>query len=624
MTKTYNKFLKQSLAVLTIASLLTACVNKDEFFELEDRMGMDAAIWSTEGAVEMHLRETYDMAAPRFPWQDNYDRYYMHLVSDEAYISGTDGNAKKALGLQGELLNNDVRFVGNKYQGNNFGDNRYFDLARTNNAIKYIAEGTMDEAIKKRFLGQYHALRALIYFELVKVYGGVPLVLEPQTPSTLTVGARASAKECFDQILSDLDAAANNLEGIIWQDGLDRGRISPLIVACLKAKVKLYWASPQFNPSKDATRWTEALKANKDAYDMCVAAGKKLMPDYAEIFHKEGDANTEAIFVRTYSSTHERRGHNTERRVRPNSEGGESNPAFIPTTHLLNAYPMKDGNPIGQGAYTYDPIMFWQNRDPRFDATIAYNGGDWPLSGKPNRKQWAYVKAAGENSTGYGVYSKKFSTPNLAQGSVPYSNNLGGNGMDWIDLRFAEVMLNYAECANETGDLTTAKNMVREIRKRAGIEQGAVVNDYGLAAVNNNPDLMRDLITRERMVEFAFENKRNSDLRRLRKWHLLSGTIETVRIEFQQPSNNNRNEKWLEGIDANTGLARRDTLDINKKSTYLYYFKPALMRPSGIGSFSIPEYHYFYTFHNDFINSSPLIQPTIGWAGGTFDPLQDN
>lgn len=621
----YKNILAKGLLFLAIAFSTTGCVDKNEFFELQDRSGIDAAIWSTEGAVEMHLRETYDMSTPRFPHQDTYDRYPIHLASDENYFSGTDQWAKAALGVQGTLMNNDVRFVGNKYQGTTFGDNRYFDIARCNNAIAYIPDGSMPESTKRRFLGQYYALRALNYFELVKVYGGVPLVLTPQSPSTLNVGGRASAKACFAQIISDLELAMDYLGNISWSDGDGRGRMSREIAACVKAKVLLYWASPQFNPTSgsvtpyDASRWQTALAANKQAYDICLAAGRRLMSRYADIFLIEGTANTEAVFVRTYSPNIERRGHNTENRVRPISEGGSASNAFIPTTILLNAYPMKDGNPIsttGAGAkYSYDATLFWQNRDPRFEATFAYNGSAWPLSGKATRKQWNYVNAVGETAN-FGIYMKKFATPSLTQAAVGYSNNLGGSGMDWVEMRFAEVMMNYAECANETGDISLAKRLIREIRQRAGIEEGNAGNDYGLAAAANTTQL-RELITNERMIEFAFENKRNADLRRLRKWHLLSGTIQTIRIETSRAGV----KEELESLIPGTTMMRRDTLDFNKKSTYNFYFRNVILTPAGIGSFSIPEYHYFYTFHNDFMYSSALLLPTIGWVGGSFDPL---
>jgi starch-binding outer membrane protein, SusD/RagB family len=608
-------------AVFALAAVLgTACVNKDEFFELPDRAGIDANIWSTEGAVEMHLRETYDMSAPRFPHNESYDRLPIHMASDENYFSGNDQWAKAALGLEGTLANNDVRFVGNRYRGSTFGDNRYYDIARSNNAIAYIPAGSIPEATKKKILGQYYFLRAFTYFELVKVYGGVPLIVTPQSPGSLNVSGRASAKECFDQILSDLESSISNLDGVVWGNS-DLGRINKEIATVMKAKVLLYWASPQFNPNNDAARWAKALDANKTAHDLCVANGRTLVSNYKDIFLLEGTENKEAIFVRPYSNKVERRGHNTENRVRPNSEGGSSNNAFIPTTILLNAYPMRDGNLPGQpGAYAYDDVMFWQNRDPRFEATFAVNGSVWPLSGKAGRKQWNYTNATNNGVTesgNYGVYSKRFSNPTIPQASVAYAQNLGGSGMDWIELRLAEVMLNYAECANATGDISTAKDMVRKIRQRAGIEQGT--NDYGLGSVTGAGTGMLDLITNERFIEFAFENKRNADLRRLRKWHTLSGTISTIRISLK-----NTNQKAILEAQSTTNPAVqfRDQLDINNKAVYNTYFQKVFITPNNIGTFSIPEHHYFYTFHNDFMASSPLLEHTIGWENGTFDPLK--
>lgn len=628
MLRRHKIAIKNSLLLLFVIAGLSSCINKDEFFELPDRGGIDAAIYSTEGALEMHLNRAYDVIIPQFLFQDHTSnnmqgRYGVHYASDENFFPASDQWARAALGLQGTLTNHDVRFTGNTTNGN-AGGNKYMDIARCNNAIKYIPEGTLAPEIKNRFLGQYYALRAMVYFELVKVYGGVPLVLEPQDPENITVSGRASAKECFDVIVRDLDSAAVKLQNVTWADATGRGRIDGLIAACLKAKVLFYWASPQFNPLNDpkhpydASRWTSALEANKKAYDMCLAAGKKLLPNYADIFRIEGTANTEAILVRTYSSTFERRGHDGEYRSRPTSEGGSPHQGYRATTKLLNAYPMKDGKAIGASSkYPYDPVVFWVNRDPRFDATIAYNGSVWPLSGKANRRQWTYNAAADESNIS-GVYCKRFTIPAILAGNVRYQNNMGGNGMDWIELRLAEVMLNYADCANETGDLALAKDMVRQIRVRAGIEQGADGNDYGLGVVNSAEE-MRDLIMNERMVEFAFENKRNSDLRRTRRMHLLSGNLESIEFIVKDDA-----AKTALEAQTGTGGARfRESLNLNNKATYLQYFRePATVRPSGnYLPYNIPEFHYFYTFHNDFVYRGIDIQPTIGWAGGTFDPL---
>ncbi|WP_316809941.1 RagB/SusD family nutrient uptake outer membrane protein [Pedobacter heparinus] len=625
MTKRYKTVAKKYLMVFaTAVALLSSCkVNDDDFFELRDRNGIDAAIWNTEGSVQMHLNRAYDVVMPQFLFQDHNTnnmngRYGVHFASDENFFPAADQWARAALGLQGELGNNDIRFAGNVYTGN-AGGNKYMDIARCNDAIANIPGGTMAPALKRSFLGQYYALRAMVYFELVKVYGGVPLVLTPQSPDNLTVSGRASARECFQTITNDLDSAITNLNGIVWDDASGRGKLDKLAATCLKAKVLLYWASPQFNPGNDASRWATALEANKTAYDLAVSSGRVLLPNYASIFQTEGTANTETIIVRTYSSTLERRGHDGERRSRPSSEGGSPNQGYRATTRLLDAYPMLDGNPIGSpGQYTYDDVMFWQNRDPRFNATIAYNGGIWALSGKATRKQWTYTGAISEANL-MPVYCKRFTTPALTAAASAYTNNIGGNGMDWIEMRFAEVILNYADCANETGNLSLAKDMVRKIRERAGIKVGATpANDFGLGSVTTAAR-MRDLILNERMVEFAFENKRNSDLRRTRRMHLLTGNMTSIEIEVIGGTNVRNALEVV--VNPTTGDRFRETLNLENKAVYSQYFRKNIVGVQGYLPYNIPEFHYFYTFNTDFVNTGANIQATIGWAGGTFDPL---
>jgi len=625
MIKQLKNNIKRSLVILSMAACLPACINKDEFFELPDTGGVDAVIWSAEGSVQLHLNRIYDVVMPAFPLQLQPDRYGVHLASDENYFPDADANARAALGLQGVLTNNDVRLTGNTY-GINPGNNKYFDIARCNDAIKNIPLGSMPTTSQRTLLGQYYALRAMTYFELVKVYGGVPLILEPQTPTAIYSEGRKSAKECIAAIISDLNNAISMLDGFNPDDGSGRGKITKLIATCLKAKVLLYWASPQFNPTNDgrhpydAARWQEALNVNKEAYDLCLATGKRLMASYANIFTTEGSSNTEAILVRTYSNTINARGHDTEYRSRPQSEGGGTSAYFIPTTKMLDAYPMRDGRSIGTSPqFSYDATMFWLNRDPRFEATMAYNGSTYPLSGNNTRKQFTYNQAVGE-TTGIGVYVKRFTTPGLASGNVRYSNSIGGSGMDWIELRLAEVMLNYADCANEVGNLALAKDLVRQIRVRAGIVAGTGTNDYGLGTVASTAQ-MRALLLNERMVEFAFENKRNADLRRTRQMHLLTGSMARLEVQLiNPPSGSDQKDKGI--LEALTGTVRfRETLNLNDRTIYTKYFRNVAVTNSTYVTYNVPEFHYFYTFHDDFVNNGANIVPTIGWSGGTFDPL---
>jgi hypothetical protein len=621
MKTNIKAILKRGFGILLISGMLTAC-NDDKFFLLEDRNGLGSeVVWNSEGSIDFHLNKTYELIIPKWPHQVIPNRWEIHLANDESYFASEAGHAARAMGINGEALHNhDVFYVGNLYTLN-YGSNRYLDIARCNNAIKFIPESTISEEAKRRFLGQYHAMRAMVYLELVKVYGGTTLVLEPQDPQNLQAKGRASARECFNVIVDDLTKAVDYLEGVTYGNG-DWGRITQEAAASLKAKALLYWASPQFNPLSDpkhpydASRWEVALEANKAAYDLCIAKGHSLVANYGQIWQTKGATNKEVIISRPYSSSLPKRGHNEERKNRPASESGAPDRAYRATWKLLQAYPMKDGNRIDQaGNYSYDGVMFWQNRDPRFTATFAYNGSVYPLSNKGNsRIQWTYVGATVEGiaeGANWGVYTKKFTTPTLAAANVPVTNDVGGSGMDWIEMRLAEVMLNYADCANETGDMATAKNMVRAIRQRAGIEVGS--NDYGLGSIASIAD-MRDLILNERMIEFAFENKRNSDLRRTRRWHLLSGeSLETIRIELQD---------GYTAAELNAGA--RNEINVENKEDYEKYFRMSIQQQNtGFGAMNIPEYHNFYTFHNDYVWRGVDIYPTIGWAGGTFDPLDN-
>jgi hypothetical protein len=259
--------------------------------------------------------------------------------------------------------------------------------------------------------------------------------------------------------------------------------------------------------------------------------------------------------------------------------------------------------------------------------SIAYNGAAWPLSGKALRKQWNYTGVLDEpaNTIVTGFYAKKITNPTLQASQALYnSNSGGGSGMDWIEMRFAEVIMNLAEAANETGRLSEAKDMVRLIRKRAGIVIGSY--DYGLAVATNMAE-MRDLILKERQVEFAMEGKRHGDLRRTRNYGLI-----TARFNFKwtakppyypgvsrtspQPT-----DIYLDKADAQ-GVKPRDTANLNNISVYDAIFKRERSSIEGNNVINIPEKYYFYALPNFFNQATYTMEQTKGWTGGTFDPLQ--
>jgi starch-binding outer membrane protein, SusD/RagB family len=613
-----------TVIIATVLSVFSSCKRED--FILPDHNAMDERIWQEDGSIQLFLNGAYSVIMPDFPYEatGSYTPWFF-WASDENILGATgDNQMKKVLGIGQTLVSNDLRYIAERVQGSK-GNNKYFDIARCNLAIANIPSSPISDLSKRKFLGQFHALRAMVYFNLVITYGGVPLVLEPVKLDDLNLGGRASARECFTQIVKDLDSAIVKLDGIPYTDAADRGKWTKYAAAAYKAKVLLYWASPQFNPVNDPAhpyepeRWNVALQANKEAYDLCVAAGRNLSLPYKDIFLKEGTANPEAIIVRSYSKAFDKRFQGVEARSRPAgaTTGGSPSDGYVPTTKMLNSYLMKDGTRAQAGNPLYDDVLFWQNRDPRFEATIAYNGSTWNLNGKLGTKQWTYSNEV-EGST-KPFYCKRFSDVTLAPGSVGIANDKGGNGLDWIELRFAEVVMNYAECLNEAsqGSLAQAKDMVRQIRVRAGIPVGT--NDHGLALATTK-DQMRELIMNERMIEFAFEGKRGHDLRRTRRMHLLSGEFLTTPVTQVRDA---AKKTKLEAINPANGLRNRDTLDINKKSTYLFYFNPTAARlGDASNAISVPETYYFYGLHNAFLQSSPFLEQTIGWDNGIFDPLK--
>lgn len=629
--------LRAAIIVLPLLLTLGGCKKTSDFLELVDHQGVDSRIWDAEGSVQYFLNETYQVIMPEFPYQNTNNNNAITWASDENALSVTQELPQKVFNSKGSLLADNFKYIGTKYQGNNIGDNRYFDIAKCNMALDNLPNSKgLSPAKIREYMGQFYLLRAMVYLNLTKYYGGVPLITKTVNPQSVELVRRSKAKDMFKQIVADLDAAIENLDGVVYTD--PTGRLTKSAAAALKSRALLLWASPQFNPVSDAShgydasRWQTANEAARKAYEICLAGGYDLMPNYANIFQIEGTGNKEALILRSYNTTANKRGHNVEGRIRPASESGSADDCYKPSVRMVNAYTMKDGVPVtaatgATGSYKYDENHFWINRDPRFDATIAVNGAAWVLSGKTTRRQWSYEGGGDDKSA---LYCKRFSSPNLSTGEVKYGD-LGGSGMDWIDLRFAEVILNYAETANEVGDLATAKQMVRLIRKRAGIEIGNY--DYGLLLATDK-DQMRDLILNERMVEFAFEGKRNDDLRRTRRMHLLTGSLYYYKVG---PKITNR-KIWVgpgvaDSVSAKDFLVRpmasdaakmnRDTININNPATVdrFFQFYDGTNIPSGVGGMGMPQYYYFFGFNNVFIQSSSLLEQTIGWEGGTFDPL---
>jgi len=442
---------------------------------------------------------------------------------------------------------------------------------------------------------------------------------------------RAKTSDCVKQIVNDLDSCYGLPNS--WPLSTDGGKITKVAAMALKGKVLMYWASPQFNPNNDLDRWEAAYTACKAAYDYGLANGYDLISNYANIFTDETSSNKERMMWRTYDAItiNPGRGTNIENVLRPVSESNGGGGSYQPTWNLVKAYAMKDGVPIASAAtasaFPYVESIFWVNRDPRLDASIAYNGSSWGLSAKSGRRQWNYLDVTEDksNQSKTGFYMKRISNPNISAIGAKYDSNFGGgSGMDWIEMRFAEVLLNYAECASATNRIAEAKTLLVKLRTRAGIIAGT--KNYGLDLATT-PAELATLILNERQVEFAMEGKRYDDLRRTRTFHLLTGSVrQGYRWTIKSPytlgatAGTDVSKIYLEANNA-LGFKPRDTININNAANVNKIFTPSIISLDTTTPINYPTNYYFYPLPTNFLTSTVKIEQTIGWTGGTFDPL---
>lgn len=469
----------------------------------------------------------------------------------------------------------------------------YGQIRNINLLLANVGSGLIDKDTQNKLKAQALVLRAWKYFEMVRLYGGVPMIMVPQDIKDDLYVTRNKTSESIALILKDLDEAVVDLP---WEwTGNDVGRFTKASAMALKGRIQLYYASPQFNPQDDVTRWEAAYTTNKQAVEELQANGYGLYNSYERIWLDE--MNKEVLFVKRYQEPTVT--HSWDAATRPLSEAQNFSGANQPTLEMVNSYPMVTGESIEEST-DYDVLYYWKNRDPRFAATIAHNGTLWELSGKSGRKQWTYVGHSTLNPTSSGFYCRKAINVDY----TPFFTERSST--DWVEIRFAEVLLNFAECAAELGKASEAYDMLKLIRQRAGITPGSN-NSYGLKPNMTGAELI-DAVMLERKIEFAYEGKRYWDLRRRKlfgpelngsKRHGLLPKLLVSQAEFDKI---------------------KDQFNINKD--YGTYFKDSTVVLDQKFNIDFKNNYYFYAIPNQHLETNAKLKQTMGWDNGDFDPQQ--
>ena len=351
-----------------------------------------------------------------------------------------------------------------------FWNGAYGGIGRANTLLDKIPDATFDESDINTMKGQALFIRALYYSYLVDYFGDVPLILSTPDESQGSL-SRTPKEEVITQIVSDLDTAADLLPES-YTSSADVGRVTKGAALALKARILLY-----------DEQWAEAAKAAKDVIDL---ETYELYPDYRGMYMPDNENNVEVIFDIQYSS--------------PDHMSSMDHVAYIlnrpaPLKDLLDAYLMTDGKSIDDSPL-YDPENPYENRDPRLHQTIACVG--YYFNGKivtPN----TFINT-GFGQKKYTIYPDDETLENVSQGN---------SYLNFIVIRYAEVLLTYAEALNESEDTPSSEvySALNELRERPTVSMPDI--EQGLSK-----DEMREVIRLERRVELACEGHYYSDIRR--------------------------------------------------------------------------------------------------------------
>lgn len=507
------------------------------------------------------------------------------LAGDEFWLpptlSGTAANTAQIAQGNQQVVDPYMNF----WQGGNGGKDLYEGIRQTNIFLENIGDvPDMQESERHRWIAEAKFLKAYYHFWLVRMYGPIVLVKEnlPIFAGRDEVDRpRVPVDSSFAYIEQLLDEAAGELPERVDNEISELGRVTRTIALAVKAQVLVTAASPLFNGNNDyvgfvgpdgeelfntsfeMAKWEKAAEATREAIELAESQGHELyqfQPQFsqyelsdttrvkmsirnsvAEKWNSEiiwGNTNSMAQRTQTFATT---RGLDPER-----TDNSAPRGILSPPIKIAEMFYSENGVPIREDetwdyagrfdlqvaseedrynlkeGYTTAALNF--NREPRFYASLAFDGGIWYGQGRFDDDGDLFFisskqgqPAAAINLTSYsitGYWPKKL---------VHYDNVIGTDNAytiedyPWPVLRLADLYLLYAETLNEVGGpVPEVHEYVNKVRARADLPpvEEAWSNYSTSPNKYTTQEGMREIIHRERLIELAFEGKRFWDLRR--------------------------------------------------------------------------------------------------------------
>jgi hypothetical protein len=497
--------MKKILIILLIIFPFTGCQDVLEIDPL-DRIS-ETEVWKDANTVRLYMNATYATAFP----QGLYRNTQIGHGTDEMH--SIKGSVFYARITRGELTPDNVTDL-NPNVMNNW-KQAYATIRNVNVFLEKMAASPIAENEKATMTAEMRFVRAHQFAQLIWRYGGVPLITDVFKLDDDFSRDRDTYDEVVTFIVTELDAVIGALPD--KQPDATLGLVSSDAARALKSRVLLYAASLLNNPGNDQTKW----KAASDAAKALIDGGRySLNSDYQATFISQ---NNEIILARYFTqaaaaSTDAASALPMELHFQVGRNGDRGWGSDTPTQNHVDAYEMSNGMPIADVASGYNPNNPYVGRDPRFYATVLFDGAMWKnratetfISGDPGVTGGMDTNQGPfdvQNATQSGYYSKKF----LQEEVPPLQGSTVRSTSPYIMFRYAEILLNYAEAQHMLGNDAVARSYANMVRKRTGVNMPDITE--GGAAL-----LAR--LQNERRIELAFEGHRYFDVRR---WKIAGDT----------------------------------------------------------------------------------------------------
>lgn len=473
----------------------------------------EVAVWKNPANVELYITGMYNefntFKFGTFPI--GYDNATDALSDIMKYTSSVAGNGTV------NILAGDASRVNAAGPQLNYWSAGYNRVRRINEFLDGIEKyAQIGEEAKKQYQAEARFIRGYTYFWLVKLHGSVVLLDQLTTNKD---NPRSSEDSCWNFIAKDFAYAAENLPKQ-WGVG-NQGRATKGAAYGMLARTWIYAASiaendkKQFNkdpltgvPAEKATSYYQnAASAAEEVIKLANEGLYDLESNFASIF--TNSATKEAIFKLDYLRP--QLTHNFDLGFVPAGDiPGQGLVYGVPTAELVDEFEMSDGSKFSWQNATMAANPY-ANREPRFYATILYNGATWKgrtINTKPDNDVEGFVQYGSKTEpkrTVTGYYMRKMLDPTNTNFVVDKSIQ------SWIELRYAEVLLIHAEAKAKLGDLPGAQQSLNKLRNKRGLPNTPAQTSAQLMAA----------VEHERKVELAFEGHRYWDLRRWRKAHIV-------------------------------------------------------------------------------------------------------